>query len=976
MLDFDVGAVGSPTGVSDLIASTASLTLPTSGSVIVNLNNAGGFGSGTYKIISESSTVNFTNTVFSIGNLITGFQEKFTNPGGTEIDMVVSSAPIWSATAVDQNWANASNWTGGIVPGAATGTTNTDYAYFATNSTVLNPLPDANRNIGSIIFDSAAAGPYVIGSTGGNSLLLTLGGSIRMTSAVSNTETVNAPLVIEGTDASYSFSNDASDNTKSLIIGGSVSAVAGNAVLTLAGANTSNNAVSGVISNGTTTSLSLAKTGAGTWVLGGNNTFTGGVLLSSGALAVGNNNALGTGTLTGDGGALQASTGGPYTVGNSVTILSGLTVSGANDFTVSGAISGAGALTVAGSNTVTLTHNNTFGGGVNLNSGTIAVGNNNALGSGTVTAGGGALSTDTHGPYTVANAINLTTNLTLSGASDLTLSGAISGSGGLNKTGANAVTLTNANTFSGGVTVSGGQLNAGPAVPNVSTLGTGTVTLTGTTPTLNLRGYATSGPGLLAQFYQGAPGDTTVYNAYSTLNTSLNAQTPALNVATTVGGKADLNFTNGGVLGTDPVTGGFTGGGAREYIFNKAGPSTAAYGFPTPIPFQPAGNAPGGTVGLDNFQVRFSGFINITHADNYTFTTTSDDGSVLFIDGGDGITPNDDTPLVNNNNYQGMTLKSGSVALTAGLHAITVGYYEGGGGLGLGVTYADQDTLGDTGGVMVAIPNSVLSFSGATSSTQSYPNNVAVTADSTINISNGLTVSMGALSLGANTLNVASSDTTATPYSLTFNGASTLTGNGTINVANSTGGGAGTVRVSTLGDGGHGYSLTKTGPGVLSMNGLGTYSGGTVVSGGLVIANGPGTIGTGPATLNNSRTLRLVAVGNGTSSFANLIPNLDNTAGVWTVNGTSATFGNQGFTNSGNSSSLMLTDGNGNEASSAWFNTPQSIKNSLQVKFTYQMMTGTSAGDPADGTTFALQNTGINCAGRRRRQYGLYRHQQ
>ena len=128
-----------------------------------------------------------------------------------------------------------------------------------------------------------------------------------------------------------------------------------------------------------------------------------------------------------------------------------------------------------------------------------------------------------------------------------------------------------------------------------------------------------------------------------------------------------------------------------------------------------------------------SGFINITHADNYTFTTTSDDGSVLFIDGGDGITPNDDTPLVNNNLYQGMTLKSGSVSLSAGLHAISIGFYEGGGGLGLGVTYADQDGLGDTGGVMVAIPNSVLSFS-STLSTQSYTNSVAVTADSTINI--------------------------------------------------------------------------------------------------------------------------------------------------------------------------------------------------------------------------------------------------
>ena len=68
----------------------------------MNLNNAGGFGSGTYRIISESSTVNFTPLVFSIGTVITGFQEKFSNPGGTEMDMIVSSAPIWKADAVSR----------------------------------------------------------------------------------------------------------------------------------------------------------------------------------------------------------------------------------------------------------------------------------------------------------------------------------------------------------------------------------------------------------------------------------------------------------------------------------------------------------------------------------------------------------------------------------------------------------------------------------------------------------------------------------------------------------------------------------------------------------------------------------------------------------------------------------------------------------------------------------------------------------
>ena len=116
---------------------------------------------------------------------------------------------------------------------------------------------------------------------------------------------------------------------------------------------------------------------------------------------------LGTGTLTGDGGTLQASTGGPLHRRQLGHNLERADSRRANDFTLSGAISGAGPLTVAGSNTVTLTHNNTFGGGVNLNSGTLRVGNNDALGTGTLTAGGGALSTDAHGPYTVANAINL-----------------------------------------------------------------------------------------------------------------------------------------------------------------------------------------------------------------------------------------------------------------------------------------------------------------------------------------------------------------------------------------------------------------------------------------------------------------------------------------------------------------------------------------------------------------------------------------
>src|SRR5947208_2932225 len=169
-----MGAAGSP-GASDLIASLGALTLPGAGTgnVTVNLTDTGGFGTGTYKLITESSTLNFTNTSFSVGVGIPGFQVKFTNPGGTEIDLNVSPAPTWKAVAQDQNWNNGNNWVGGLIPGINDGTTtNTDLAAFTTNSNITNPLPDANRNLQNITFDQAAASAYVIGSTSGNALLL------------------------------------------------------------------------------------------------------------------------------------------------------------------------------------------------------------------------------------------------------------------------------------------------------------------------------------------------------------------------------------------------------------------------------------------------------------------------------------------------------------------------------------------------------------------------------------------------------------------------------------------------------------------------------------------------------------------------------------------------------------------------------------------------------------------------------------
>ena len=60
---------------------------------------------------------------------------------------------------------------------------------------------------------------------------------------------------------------------------------------------------------------------------------------------------------------------------------------------------------------------------------------------------------------------------------------------------------------------------------------------------------------------------------------------------------------------------------------------------------------------------------------------------------------------------------------------------------------------------------------------------------------------------------------------------------------------------------------------------------------------------------------------------------------------------------------MVLTSDNGNEASSAWYNTPQNISNSWTASFTWQWTSGATPSNPADGFMFVLQNGGLNALG-------------
>jgi len=95
-----------------------------------------------------------------------------------------------------------------------------------------------------------------------------------------------------------------------------------------------------------------------------------------------------------------------------------------------------------------------------------------------------------------------------------------------------------------------------------------------------------------------------------------------------------------------------------------------------------------------NFGALWQGRIRITEPGSYTFSTYSDDGSMIFID---------EQVVANNAGSHGVQTRSGTVELTAGLHDITICFQQGTGGFGLNASVV---LPGDTAARL--LPNGML----------------------------------------------------------------------------------------------------------------------------------------------------------------------------------------------------------------------------------------------------------------------------
>ena len=234
---------------------------------------------------------------------------------------------------------------------------------------------------------------------------------------------------------------------------------------------------SGVIGE-TGGSFGITKTGAGALLLSGANTFSGGVTLAEGVLGLGSGSAAGTGniTVTGSGTRIDYA---DIAMFRNIDLQADTTLStgalAAQQVGSIGETGGSFGITKGGTGTLFLRGNNTFSGGLTVEEGTVMLRDfDTAAGTGDITMQGGNILLVL---LNVANNIDLqqdNTIITVDSSSDSTLSGVIGetgGSFGFRKEGGGKLTLTGDNTYTGDTIIDAGTLSVGNGGTTGSILG-------------------------------------------------------------------------------------------------------------------------------------------------------------------------------------------------------------------------------------------------------------------------------------------------------------------------------------------------------------------------------------------------------------------------------------------------------------------------------------------------------------------------
>lgn len=430
-------------------------------------------------------------------------------------------------------WSLSTNWSTGAIADEAGSIADFSQTNISTGRTVT--IDTTSRTVGTILFgDIDSTHGYTIAASGGGTLTFNNSGSAAaLTQGVnSGANTISSPVLLAD-------SLNTNNNSASLLtLSGTVSASsAGTKTITNQGTGAGGVTLSGIISNGTGSVAVVQNSATSTLTLSGTNTFDTGVQIKQGTVLANNAAALGTGTvLLGDtsGSANATLSINSFTVANNITAQAGST----------------GTLTLMGNggSAARPTGNIVLDNDLTLAVTTNAAGRNSGAflhTTGTISgtqdlnlnvSGGLSTSNNTNAPQ--MDSLSVASAVTTSGAINnvgtgegrAIISGVISNASSVNQNSATSMlTLSGANTYTGPTNVNAGILRIGSntALPASST----TTVASGATLQLG------SGVTVTANQALGLSGHGTAYSsgALEATNTSTYSSAIALAADTTVG---------------------------------------------------------------------------------------------------------------------------------------------------------------------------------------------------------------------------------------------------------------------------------------------------------------------------------------------------------------------------------------------------------------------------------------------------------